>query len=149
MVFRLPTLLFVFLLLTFTPPTMAADTTFEQALATHLAAIDAKDWPGFEKTLTSGDTLTFVAPNGKSSHKTADFKAAMRAWLADADWSWQRRVVSVSATAGTGVAVFHVDYADKDATGKPYSMRYVLSLVFALEASGWKLVHDQNTLLPP
>jgi hypothetical protein len=121
--------------------------TFPQALQTHLQAIETRNWVEFERTLTTGKTLTFVAPNGKTSTSTEAFKSAMKGWLSDKDWSWQIEQIGLSAGAGTGVAVFSVKYSDKDQHGKPYEMKYVLSLVFALEGTQWKLVHDQNTLV--
>ncbi|WP_269532164.1 nuclear transport factor 2 family protein [Chitinimonas sp. BJYL2] len=126
---------------------IAGQDTFPEALQEHLLAIKTRDWAAFEKTLTSGEQLTFVAPNGKTSTTTQAFKSAMKSWLADTDWSWQLEQIGLTSTANTGIAVYSVRYSDKDQHGKPYEMKYVLSLVFALEAEGWKLVHDQNTLL--
>jgi ketosteroid isomerase-like protein len=126
---------------------MAAQNTFSDALASHLHAINTRNWLEFERTLTGGETLTFVAPNGRTTTTTEAFKAAMKSWFADKDWSWQLEPIGLSAGASTGVAVYSVTYNDKDQHGKPYEMKYVLSLVFAREGNEWKLVHDQNTLL--
>jgi len=122
---------------------------FDAALAAHLAAIERRDWPAFEATLTRADSLTLVLPNGRLSQRRADFAKAMQAWLADPDWRWQLRPVSRHASAHTGVAMFEVDYSDVDAKGERYALRYLLGLVFSREADGqWRLVHDQNTPLP-
>ncbi|MCU7374093.1 nuclear transport factor 2 family protein [Paucibacter sp. O1-1] len=125
----------------------AGPATFEAALSEHLSAIDRRDWAAFEATLTTAPTLSFVRPNGRLTVSSADFRKALRAWLADGDWHWSYRIVSSSANAHTGVAVLEVDYRDKDARGAEYRLRYLLSLVFSKEADGWKLVHDQNTLI--
>lgn len=126
---------------------MANTPSFDESLAAHLSAIAKRDSAAFESTLTTGTTLTFIAPNGTVTLTTAQFKAVMRDWFSDKDWSWELTPISRNASEHTGVAVFSVAYADKDASGKPYSLRYVLTLVFAKEAAGWKLVHDQNTLI--
>ena len=41
--------------------------------------------------------------------------------------------------------VHGVTYDDLDAEGRPYSMTYVLTLVFARVDGSWLLLHDQNT----
>jgi ketosteroid isomerase-like protein len=126
---------------------MAATTTFESALKTHLTAIEKRDWLAFEATLTNSKTLTFIAPSGKLSTATADFKRQMQAWFADKDWSWQLTLMSQESSQNMGTAIYRVIYNDLDQQGKPIVLQYLLTLVFAKEATGWKLVHDQNTLV--
>lgn len=128
----------------------SSEPDFEAALAAHLAAIERRDWPAFEATLTRADTLTLVLPNGRHSSSRAAFAKAMQAWLADPDWRWQLRRLSSQANAHTGVALFEVNYSDLNAQGERYALRYLLGLVFSKEeGGGWRLVHDQNTPLPP
>lgn len=124
---------------------MADLSTFRSALSTHLAAIEARDTAAFEATLTVEPNLTFVALTGATSTSKESFVKAMRAWLADADWSWKLEEVSLHADASVGVAVYRVNYRDLDPQGKPYTLNYVLSLVFARQGAQWRLVHDQNT----
>jgi ketosteroid isomerase-like protein len=126
----------------------ANTTTFDAALNTHLAAIEKRDWAAYESTLTESDTLTFILPNGRISKSSAEFKKSTQAWLADRDWSWSYRILSKTSNASTGVAVLEVKYADKNEAGVEYSLHYLLSLVFSKEHGGWKLIHDQNTLVP-
>lgn len=128
-------------------PAMADTSTFDAALTTHLRAIEKRDWAGFDSTLTESDTLTFVLANGKFSKTRADFKKATKNWLADSDWSWSYQVLSASSNASTGVAVLDVHYTDKNEAGIEYKLHYLLSLVFSKERGGWRLVHDQNTLV--
>ncbi|MEJ6004722.1 nuclear transport factor 2 family protein [Paucibacter sp. AS339] len=128
-------------------PALADTSTFDAALKTHLQAIEKRDWTGFESTLTESDTLTFVLANGKLFKTRPDFKKATQDWLADSDWSWSYQVVSASSNANTGVAVLDVQYTDKNAAGIEYKLHYLLSLVFSKERGGWRLVHDQNTLV--
>ena len=121
--------------------------TFESALKTHVDAIANRNWPAFESTLTSAKNLTFVQPNGKLSTTTADFKRQMQTWFADKDWSWNLEPLSKEIITNTGIAIFRVTYNDVDQLGKPVVLKYLLTLVFVKEASGWKLMHDQNTML--
>ncbi len=109
--------------------------------------MDRRDWAAFESTLTTAPTLSFVRPNGRFTGSTTDFREALQGWLADGDWHWSLRIVGSSTNAHTGVAVPEVDYRDKDEQGAEYRPHYLLGLVFSKEAGGWKLVHDQNTLL--
>ncbi|MFI5892349.1 YybH family protein [Actinoplanes sp. NPDC051513] len=119
---------------------------FTEALAGHLAAIEARDLEAYLATVR--DDVCLIMPNGRllQGHDSiADFH---RSWFDDPDWSW-RLTPDRTATAGdTAVAVFTVDYHDRDQHGEPYTMRYVLSLTFTREAGSWLLLHDQNTLLP-
>ncbi|MCV2350542.1 YybH family protein [Paucibacter sp. Y2R2-4] len=128
-------------------PAVADTSTFDLALKTHLLAIEKRDWAGFDATLTDSDTLSFVLASGKFSKTKADFRKATQAWLTDPDWSWSYQVLSKSSNANTGVAVLDVQYSDKNAAGLEYRLHYLLSLVFSKEQGGWRLVHDQNTLV--
>ena len=127
----------------------ATDSSFRDAVNSHLGAIDSRSTAAFEATLTNGPVLTFVALNGRVTRDKEAFRAQMRAWFKDQDWSWSRRELSLSTTGGTGVAILHIDYSDKDANGSPYLLSYVLTLVFAKEGGSWRLIHDQNTRISP
>jgi ketosteroid isomerase-like protein len=128
-------------------PAAANTATFDTALNTHLVAIEKRDWAAFESTLTESDTLTFILPNGRFSKSSTDFKKSTQAWLADRDWSWSYQILSKTSNGSTGVAVLDVKYADKDEAGVEYKIHYLLSLVFNKERGGWRLIHDQNTLV--
>ena len=71
----------------------------------------------------------------------------MQTWFADKDWSWNLEPLSKEIITNTGIAIFRVTYNDVDQLGKPVVLKYLLTLVFVKEASGWKLMHDQNTML--
>jgi ketosteroid isomerase-like protein len=118
--------------------------TFESALAAHLQAIEARNITAFEATLTKAQALTFVQLDGKLTKTKAEFVTHIRAWFEDKDWSWELEPLSSTAVAQTGVAIFKVHYKDKDREGKPYELKYSLTLVFAKEGAEWRLVHDQN-----
>ncbi|GAB3257800.1 hypothetical protein GCM10027296_28800 [Chitinimonas naiadis] len=120
---------------------------FDCTLRRHLDAIDQRDWPAFEATLTRGDTLSLILPNGRLSTDGTTFRKQMQAWLADKDWQWQYSIVHQRQGKGWGLAVLKVTYQDKDEQGQPYRLDYLLQLLFEPEAGHWRLIHDQNTLL--
>lgn len=123
--------------------------TFQAALTTHLASIERRDAASFESTLTAGPNLTFVALDGSVTTDKGIFVKKIRNWLADSDWTWRLEAISVNSGSHVGTAVYRVTYQDLDAQRKPYSLAYVLSLVFAKQDEEWRLVHDQNTRIEP
>jgi SnoaL-like domain len=133
---------------TFGKPKPMSQCNFETALNAHLKAIDTRDWDAFERTLTKADRLTLITPNGRYSDDTQTFKRQMKAWLADKDWNWRYEILGTSCIAETGIAVLRVGYDDLDEQGKNYNLNYLLSLTFVREQNEWRLVHDQNTMIP-
>jgi hypothetical protein len=121
---------------------------FETTLNAHLKAIGTRDWDAFERTLTKTDRLTLIMPNGRYSDDTPTFKRQMKSWLADKDWNWRYEILGATCVAETGIAVLRVGYDDLDEKGKNYKLNYLLSLTFVREQNEWRLVHDQNTMIP-
>ena len=120
---------------------------FDFSLAKHLQAIDTRDWKAFESTLTTNSQLVLITPNGNLTTSTSSFKEQMRAWFSDPDWTWTHELVNKHNDDHVGIAVIRVKYQDIDSSGHPISLNYLLTLVFKNEKQGWRLVHDQNTLL--
>lgn len=123
--------------------------TFQTALSTHLASIEHRDAAAFETTLTTSSSLTFVALDGSVTTSKESFVKKIRGWLTDPDWTWRLEQLSMTSSAHVGTAVFQVRYQDLDSNRKPYSLTYVLSLVFEKQGDEWRLVHDQNTRIEP
>ncbi|MFC7277853.1 YybH family protein [Paractinoplanes rhizophilus] len=119
---------------------------FTEALAGHLAAIEARDLAAYLDTVRDGAAL--IMPNGRLLQGRAAIADFHREWFGDPDWSWRLAPAHTAIAGDTAVAVFTVDYADRDQRGEPYTTRYLLSLTFARDAGGWLLLHDQNTPLP-
>ncbi|WP_433359795.1 YybH family protein [Actinoplanes sp. CA-142083] len=119
---------------------------FTEALDGHLATIEARDLKAYLATVR--DDVSLIMPNGRllqGREAIADFH---REWFDDPDWSWRLSPSHTAIAGDTAVAVFTVDYDDRDQHGEPYSTRYVLSLTFTRDAGPWLLLHDQNTPLP-
>ena len=98
--------------------------------------------PAFIDTLTKGENLKVIFPNG---HILESTKAAIefhREWFADKQWVFEPEVVNIIEHSNTVTALLRYDYRDEE-SGPPRSSWLVL--VFALEENAWRLVHDQNT----
>jgi uncharacterized protein (TIGR02246 family) len=119
---------------------------FSQALKQHLTAIETRDLAAYLATV--GGDVSLVLPDGRllqGRDAVGDFH---REWFADPDWSWRLTPQHTATTGGAAVAVFAVEYHDRDQHGESYSTRYRLSLTFGRTADGeWRLLHDQNTPL--
>ena len=122
--------------------------SFSATLAVQLAAIQTRDLAAFAATLTSGEDCTLILPNGQLIQGRDAVLDFHRVWFADPDWRLSLQPVYQLETANTGLALFSATYDDLDGNGQPYQLRYRLSLPFVNEAGEWRLVHDQNTLLP-
>ncbi|ARI54014.1 YybH family protein [Streptomyces rhizosphaericola] len=118
---------------------------FTTALDHHLAAIDARDLEAYMATVHHEATI--VLPGGGTLTGSDAIRAFHRKWFDDPDWTMTATRTRTVLHRDTAVAVFDVDYRDLDGDGRPYTMRQVLGLVFALVDGDWLLVHDQNTVL--
>ncbi|MFI7599872.1 YybH family protein [Actinoplanes sp. NPDC049681] len=116
---------------------------FAAALEQHLATINARDVEGFLATVH--DDVTVIAPNGRVLAGREEVGAFHRDWFGDPDWSWKLEPLRRTEAGDTAVATYAVTYDDLDAGGRPYTMTYVLTLVFARLGGAWLLLHDQNT----
>ncbi|MEV4642073.1 nuclear transport factor 2 family protein [Actinoplanes sp. NPDC049548] len=116
---------------------------FATALEQHLATITARDADAFLATVH--DDVAVIAPNGRMLAGREEVGAFHRSWFDDPDWSWKLEPLRHTEAGDTGVATYAVTYDDVDAEGRPYSMSYLLTLIFARIGGTWLLVHDQNT----
>ena len=122
--------------------------TFIETLHTHLQAIQQRNIDTFLATLTKDESLSVILPNGTLFETRTAFVEFTRQWFADPDWQMTVELLRTVETAEMGLALLSVVYADLDPKGEPYELRYYLTLVFAQQEGVWRLVHDQNTLLP-
>lgn len=122
--------------------------TFTATLQTHLQAIQERDLNTFLATLTTDDSISVILPNGTLIETRSAFVDFTRHWFADPDWRMTAELIHTVETSAMGIALLSVIYDDLDQHGQPYQLRYYLSLAFAQQQGQWRLVHDQNTLLP-
>ena len=122
--------------------TAAKTPAFRPALDAHLATIAARDLEGFDKTLTSGDDLNVIFPNGTLVPDTQTVRDFHAEWFSDKDWVMEPEVIKV--IEGKDMATALLKYSYRDSAKSEPRMNWLV-LVFKLEDGAWKLVHDQNT----
>lgn len=118
---------------------------FEAALARHLAAITAKDIDAYAPTITSGEDMTLIFPDGDVMLTRDVVEGFHRAWFEDPDWRMEFERVRIVEGADMALALVRTRYRDTP-DGEPRDA--YLALVFRLEDGAWRLVHDQNTRIP-
>lgn len=127
------------------PPEAALRVTLDR----HLAAINARDLDGLLATVTDGDALTLILPDGRVLATRADYRRLHVDWFAERDWRMVFDVEDVRVFGDVGIARVRYDSQSRDAGGAYVSRRVArLSLVFARERGEWRLVYDQNTPIP-
>ncbi len=127
-----------------------ADTVVKQSLADtvakHLQAIQSRDLPGLESTLTSGEQLDLFLPSGVHLATRQAYLELHREWFADPGWSWS--CTPVTQVVSDDLAVVTVrsrsETARDDQPPVEVSETWV-TLTFRRETGRWALVHDQNT----
>ncbi|MFC2952138.1 YybH family protein [Marinicaulis aureus] len=123
----------------------AAETTrpdFRTALDAHLAAIAAKDFDAYKPTVTSGEDLHLIFPDGSVIETTQGVFDFHEEWFADSNWRMDPDVVKVMEGEDMAAALLKYDYRDTP-EGDPRASWLIL--VFGLENGQWRLIHDQNT----
>ncbi|PHR61958.1 MAG: DUF4440 domain-containing protein [Robiginitomaculum sp.] len=116
--------------------------SFQVALDAHLATIAARDLGGFMATLTKGDTLPMIFPDGSMLQSKDDVQATHAEWFGDTDW--RMGIEHVSQVVGSDVAVALLRYSYRD-TPEGDDRYAHLALTFQLQDGEWRLVMDQNT----
>lgn len=132
-------------------PSLRAETpSLRSTLDTHLAAINARDLDALLATVTRGEQLTLVLPNGKVLATREAFRKLHVDWFAEHDWRMQFEVESVREFGDVGIALVRYRSQAKQADGSYATKREAwLNLTFAREDGAWRLVFDQNTVIPP
>jgi ketosteroid isomerase-like protein len=130
------------------PPKSPALPPFRAAAQAHLAAISARNMDALLPTLTSGDALTMIAPNGHKFDTRQQYIDFHKQWFAAPDeGKLEAQIVSVTESPALAHALIKYRYTSRDASGKQQSTLSWLALTFALENGSWRLVFDQNTLI--
>ena len=136
------------------PPVRAAGDeapvrALRQTLDRHLAAINARDLDALLSTVTGGEALTTILPDGSVLATREEYRRLHVDWFEDPDWRMVFEVQDVRVLGDTGIARVRYDAQARDASGAYASRRKaILTLLFAREPGGWRLVHDQNTVIP-
>lgn len=67
-------------------------------------------------------------------------------WFEDLDWHMDIKTMDMFSIDNTGYTLMDVTYHDLDQDGKPYELKYYLSLLFLKVDDRWILLRDQNTI---
>jgi ketosteroid isomerase-like protein len=126
--------------------TPARNSSLADTVVRHLQAIQSRDLPGLESTLTSGEQLDLFLPSGVHLATRQAYLELHREWFADPDWSWS--CTPVTQVISDDLAVVTVrsrsETARDDQPPVEVSETWV-TLTFRRETGRWALVHDQNT----
>lgn len=115
---------------------------FQRTLTAHIDAIRKRDLDALINTITAGDNLTLVFPNGTTTYTRQEYVDFHRKWFAEPGWTMQMEPVSLQTSNELHVALMRTTYTD--AAGPRHGL---LALTFAREQGQWRLVFDQNTRL--
>jgi ketosteroid isomerase-like protein len=120
---------------------------FRAAVEAHIAAVAARDIEALLPTLTQGEELTMIAPNGRKFDTRQQYIDFHTQWFAAPDEGKLEVIefVRFIESAELGQVFLKYRYSFKDASGATQSMVNWLTLIFALEEGAWRLVFDQNT----
>lgn len=133
---------------TMTHAASITDKDLAAVLDTHVKAVQSRDLTALEKTITGGEALKLILPNGRRMTTRAQFVDLHREWFKETNWTWALEVVSVAEAKDMTVVTARTRYEESDG-GKTTVAENWLSLTFRREAAGWRLVHDQNTRVSP
>ena len=127
---------------------VAADSDIDTAFAEHVKAVQSRDLAALERTITSGDQLTLILPNGVQTATRQAYVDFHKQFFAEKTWTIQFE--PVSRAVGPDFAVLTTKSLYQDVVdGKPYRSRSWVTFTFRKESGQWRLIHDQNTRLPP
>jgi ketosteroid isomerase-like protein len=121
--------------------------SFRTAVEAHIAAVAARDMEALLPTLTHGEGLTMIAPDGQRFDTRQQYIDFHTQWFAAPD-EGRLEVIEYARfieSAELGQVFLKYRYSFKDASGAMQSMVNWLTLTLALEEGAWRLVFDQNT----
>jgi ketosteroid isomerase-like protein len=122
--------------------------TLDAVFVEHVKAVQSRDLPALERTITSSDSLTLILPNGTQTSTRQAYIDFHKEFFAGKTWTIQFEPVSRIVGADFAVLTTKSLYQDT-VDGKPYRSRSWVTFTFQKELGQWRLIHDQNTRLPP
>jgi ketosteroid isomerase-like protein len=111
-----------------------------QTLAAHVEAVQNRDLDALIKTITEGEHLTLIFPDGTTYSTRQEYLDFHREWFADTSWTMEMEPVSLLVRGDLGIALMRTTYTDQAGPRQA-----LLSLTFSQEEGQWRLVFDQNT----
>ncbi|GAB3837880.1 YybH family protein [Hymenobacter jeollabukensis] len=127
-------------------PNMTPKPDFRATVQQHLAAIQQHDLAALLRTVTAGEALPLVLPNGQLLRTRQQYVDLHKEWFAETNWVFTPEIITYTETPGMANALVRVKMEDLDAKGQRSNARSnYLTLTFAQEKGEWRLVFDQNT----
>ena len=126
----------------------APERSIDAVFAEHVKAVQSRDLPALERTITSGEQLTLILPNGVQTSTRQAYLDFHKEFFSTQSWTIQFEPVSRIVGADFAVLTTKSLYQDV-VDGKPYRSRSWVTFTFRKEQAQWRLIHDQNTRLPP
>ena len=122
--------------------------SIEAVFAEHIKAVQLRDLPTLERTITLGAQLTLILPNGTQTSTRQAYVDFHKEFFATKTWTIEFEPVTRIVGADFAVLTTKSLYQDV-VDGKPYRSRSWVTFTFQKELGQWRLIHDQNTRLPP
>jgi len=122
--------------------------SIDAVFAEHVKAVQARDLARLEQTITLSDRLTLILPNGTQTSTRQAYIDFHKEFFATKTWTIEFEPVSRIVGADFAVLTTKSLYQDT-VDGKPYRSRSWVTFTFQKELGQWRLIHDQNTRLPP
>jgi ketosteroid isomerase-like protein len=120
-------------------PARGASPPFGEAVKTHLAAIAARDMDALLPTLTTGDPLVMIAPDGTKWDTREQFIDFHRQWFATKDEGrYKADIVRTIESPALGHALIRYRYSSRGPDGQARVTSSWLALTFALEDGRWR-----------
>jgi uncharacterized protein (TIGR02246 family) len=126
---------------------LGAESSIDAVFAEHVRAVQERDLAALERTITAGEQLTLILPNGVQTATRQAYVDFHKEFFASKTWTIKFEPVSRAIGADYAVLTTKSLYQDT-VDGKPYSSRSWVTFTFHKEAGLWRLIHDQNTRLP-
>lgn len=123
-------------------PSAPVAPSFDNVLDKHFNSIIKRDLETYKSTLTRGDTLPMIFPDGAYMETKEAVEKFHAEWFASTDW--RMSFEEVNRIVGSDIASVLVRTAYQDTAETPPRFAY-LTLTFQVQEGEWRLVHDQNT----
>ena len=127
---------------------VAPERSLDAVFAEHVKAVQSRDLPALERTITSSEQLTLILPNGTQTSTRQAYVDFHKEFFSTRTWTIEFEPVSRLVGADFAVLTTKSLYQDT-VDGKPYRSRSWVTFTFHKEQGQWRLIHDQNTRLPP
>lgn len=129
------------------PTSATAQVSFPDALETHVEAVVAHDLDALIPTLTSGEELTMITPEGQRLETKEQYVDFHRRWFTveDPQEELDFEIEHIIESPTLSHALLQIHYTHTGPEGDLQTYVGWLALTFALEDQQWRLVFDQNT----